>query len=113
MFKAPPGRLWGLQVRTPNAGEAVFPEALGLCQAPYPVGRDSQILEVLQEANVGGEEGEVVVAEVQVAQLAAVEELGGDLLNLVAVQIEALKVGEVADLDGDVGDVVVPQLKAG
>ena len=33
------------------------------------------------------------MAEVQVAQLAAVEELGGDLLDLVAVQVEALEVG--------------------
>ena len=57
--------------------------------------------------------GQVVVAEVQVAQLATEEQLAGDLLNLVAVQVEAFQVGERANLDRYVGDLVVPQLKAG
>lgn len=68
------------------------------------VGCDHQVLKVLQEANVSRQCGQVVVTEVQVAQLAAVEELSGYLLNLVVVQVEALEVGQIANLHRDVGN---------
>lgn len=82
-----------------------------LCST-HSVGRHSKVLQVLQEADVRRDAGQVVVAEVQVTQLPAEEELGRNLLDLVPVQVEALQVGEGADLDGDVGDLVVPELEA-
>lgn len=78
----------------------------------HSVGRHRKVLQVLQEADVRRDAGQVVVAEVQVTQLPAEEELGRNLLDLVPVQVEALQVGEGADLDGDVGDLVVPELEA-
>jgi len=99
------------------ASEGISQEREVTCKSSHScsthsVGRHSKVLQVLQEADVRRDAGQVVVAEVQVTQLPAVEELGRNLLDLVPVQVEALQVGERADLDGDVGDLVVPELEA-
>lgn len=66
----------------PRAGPAVSSIGRAQGQCLNVVGCDHQVLKVLQEANVSGQCGQVFVTEVQVAQLAAVEELCGYLLNL-------------------------------
>jgi len=80
--------------------------------ASHPVCRHSEVLQVLEEAHVRVDAGQVVVTQVQEAQLVAEEQLTGDLLDLVPVQIQPLQVGQRSDLNGDVGDLVVPQLQA-
>lgn len=78
----------------------------------YPVCSNSKVLQVLQQADVGVDTVQVVVAQVEEAQLAAEEEMAGDLIDLVAVQVEALEVNKRADLNWDVGDLIVPELQA-
>lgn len=56
----------------------------------YPVGRHSQILQVLKKSNIWGYGSQIVVAEIQVPKFSAIEELGRDLVYLVTVQIKAL-----------------------
>lgn len=79
--------------------------------SPHPVCSNSKVLQVLQQSDVRVDTVQVVVAQVEEAQLAAEEQLAGDLVDLVAVQVEALEVGECPDLDGDVGDLIVPELQ--
>lgn len=52
------------------------------------------------------------MAQIQDAQLAAIEQLTGDLLNLVSVQVQLLQVVQGANLNRNVGNLVVPELKA-
>lgn len=78
---------------------------------PHPVRSNSKVLQVLQQSNVRVDTVQVVVAQVEVAQLATEEQLAGNLVDLVAVQVKALEVGKRADLDGDVRDLVVPELQ--
>lgn len=77
----------------------------------HPVCSNSKVLQVLQLSDIWVDAVQVVVAQVEEAQLATEEQLAGELVNLVAIQVEALKVGECAYVDGDVGDLIVPELQ--